>query len=327
MILDVTRHKFSEALLTLLAFAAVTAVVAGVLYPDASNIVGGAEAPLQPFISQFKVAHPTLSAVLLGALYVYLVLRLTRSTVRVDIYPSTTLSAIALSAVALFGALLTPDYAVSIVVALFVAEAYGRLLYCFSPSLRPHYLFSAMMALGALPLFDKTFVALSLVVPLYVIISRATLRETVLTLIGLAAPTFIYCYVMWLMDADFVASFEAVWMDNLVSSHLTLASYLTIPRLVYLGVVLFLQLLTSVLYLSKPLPLSGGARDVWRLLHLSVVVLLVSLFLLPAASPSIVVAMSLLVAVMLPLLFQFASAVNAALAYLLLVFATFAPLL
>lgn len=327
MILDVTRHKFSEALLTLLFFAVAIAVVAGVIYPHASTIVGGAEAPLVPYITQFRMAHPTLSAVLLGLLYFYSVLRLSRATVRVEIYPSMTLSAIAVSAVTLFGAMVTPDYGVLAMSMLFIAETYGRLIYCFSASVRPHFLFSAMMALGALPLFDKAFIPLSIIVSIYLIVARGTLRETALTLLGIITPSFIYCYIMWLAGGDFVASFVDVWCENLISSHLSLAAYLTLPRLIYIGIVLFLQILAAVLYLTTPLGLNSGARDVWRVLLLSLVVLVVSLVMLPASSPSIIVAMALLSAVMLPLLFQYASAINATLAYVLLLLATLVPLI
>lgn len=326
MILDVTRHKFAEALLTLLFFAVAIAVAALFLFPDVSTIVGGAEAPLAVYIKEFRVAHPTLSPVVLGLLYVYTVLRLSRATVRVGLYPTTTLSAIALCSVMLFGALASNDYALLSISALLVAEAFGRLMYCFSHSVRPHFLFSAMAAFGAMPLVDKAFVPLALALPLLVLILRGTLRETLLTLLGLALPTFVYCYVVWLMGGDFGEAFMDVWGDNSISSHLSLATYMTIPRLVFLGFVLFLQLLTSVIYFSTPLSLGNGVRDAWRVMQFALVVLIVSLLFLPAASSSLIVAMVLLSAVMLPILFQYASAVNSALAYVMLIAAAFVPL-
>jgi hypothetical protein len=327
MILDVTRHKFSEALLTLIFFAVVISMAAIFVFPEVSNVIGGAEAPLAPFINSFRSSHPTMSGLLLGLIYIYIVLRISRSTVRMGLYPAVTLAAIPISSVVLFGSLYSDGYTILALSALLVAEAYGRLLYCFSPSVRPHYLFSAMVALGALPLFDKSFVALVVILPIFVLIIRATLRETVLTILGLLIPTFIYCYVVWLLGGDFGDSFMVVWCDNLVSSHLSLAEYLTIPRLVYLGVVMFMQLLTSVLYFATPLSLGTGAREVWRVLQFAMVVLLVSLLVVPAASPALVVAMTLLSATMIPLLLQYASAINSVLAYLILILVTFAPLL
>jgi hypothetical protein len=117
-----------------------------------------------------------------------------------------------------------------------------------------------------------------------------------------------------------------MWAEYMVSSHLSLAAYLTLPRLVFLGVVLFLQLLTSVVYVTMPLSINAGVRDVWRMLQLSMVVLLVSLLLLPASSPALIVAMTLLSSIMLPLLFQYASLAQSVLAFILLIVATFAPI-
>lgn len=327
MILDVTRHKFSEAIVTLLFFAVAFAIAAMVLFPDSSTIVTGSEAPLAPYIRSFCADHSLLSPILLGLLYVYMVLRLSRSTVRVGLYPNTTLAAIALCSVLLFGALASGDYAMLCVGALLVAEAYGRLLYCFSPSLHAHYLFSAMVAFGALPLVDAAFLPLSILIPVVVVVFRATLRETAITLFGLAAPAFVYSYVMWLLGGDFVQGFVDVWGSLLAPSSLSLVTYLTLPRLVFLGFILFLQLLSVVVYLTTPMSLANGVREVWRVLIISVVILVVSLLLLPAASPSLIVAMVLLAAIMLPILMQYASALNSVLAYLLLVLLTFIPLI
>lgn len=327
MILDVTRHKFSEAIVTLLFFAVAISIAAMTLFPDSSAVVPGSEAPLVPYIRSFCADHSLLSPILLGLLYVYMVLRLSRATVRVGLYPNTTLAAIALCSVLLFGALASGDYAMLCVGALLVAEAYGRLLYCFSPSLHAHYLFSAMVAFGALPLVDAAFLPLSILIPIVVVVFRATLRETAITLFGLAAPTFVYSYVMWLLGGDFVQGFVDVWGSLLAPSSLSLVTYLTLPRLVFLGFILFLQLLSVVVYLTTPMSLANGVREVWRVLIISVVILVVSLLLLPAASPSLIVAMVLLAAIMLPILMQYASALNSVLAYLLLVLLTFIPLI
>ena len=326
MILDVTRHKFSEALLTLIFFAVVISMAAIFVFPEVSNVIGGAEAPLAPFINSFRSSHPTMSGLLLGLIYIYIVLRISRSTVRVGLYPAVTLAAIPISSVVLFGSLYSDGYAILTLSALLVAEAYGRLLYCFSPSVRPHYLFSAMVAFGAMPLIDTAFVPFSLVIPLIVIVERRTLREIVLILFGLSLPSFVYCYLSWLGGANFVECFMDMWAEYMVSSHLSLAAYLTLPRLVFLGVVLFLQLLTSVVYVTMPLSINAGVRDVWRMLQLSMVVLLVSLLLLPASSPALIVAMTLLSSIMLPLLFQYASLAQSVLAFILLIVATFAPI-
>lgn len=327
MILDVTRHKFSEALLTLLFFAVAISVVAMFLSPHVSGIVEGVEAPLAIYLNSFRAEYPLMSAILLCLLYIYIVLRISRSTVRVGLYPSTTLAAIPICSVALFGALCTYDYAVVALSALLIAEAFGRLQYCFAPSIRPHHLFSAMVAFGALPLIDTAFVPFSLIIPLFVIIMRGTLREIVLILFGLALPSFAYCYISWLCGSNFIECFIDMWANIMASSRLSLVAYLTLPRLVFLGVIFFLQLATSVVYVSTPLSINTGVREVWRILQFSVVVLLASLLLLPAASPSLIVAMVIISAIMYPLLFQYVSVMQSVLVYILLIISTFIPIL
>ena len=153
-------------------------------------------------------------------------------------------------AATLFGSVVSSDYPLLIVVALLIAEAFGRLLYCFGPSVRAHYLFSAMCAFGALPLVDSALLPLAVAVPIAVILLRLTLRETVLTLLGSALPTFVYCYAMWLSHHSFYDSLLSVW--NLSSISLSsLECYLTPPRLVFIAIVVFLQLAVTLIYLTS----------------------------------------------------------------------------
>lgn len=322
MILDVSRHKFSEGLVTLLLFAVVASVAVALSYGDAPEIFGGAQAPLQPFIRQFQVNHPVLAPILFGLIYLYAVLRLSRATVRVDLYTLGTMAGVALGGVALFGAVVAADYAMLIVVALVVAEAFGRLLYCFGHNVRLHYLFSAMLAFGVMPLVDGALIPLALVVPMLTIAIRSTVRESLLILLGLATPTFIYCYVVWLLNGDFGQAFLAIWNNFSLSSHLSLAAYLTLPRLFYLGVLVFLYLATAMAWYSVSLPLMSGARFVWYVLHVSMLLLIASILLLPTASASLIVALSMVVTTMLPLLFLQTSTLQGVLAYAVFVVAT-----
>jgi hypothetical protein len=232
------------------------------------------------------------------------------------------MAGVALGGVALFGAVVAADYAMLIVVALVVAEAFGRLLYCFGHNVRLHYLFSAMLAFGAMPLVDGALIPLALLIPLFTVAIRSTVRESLLVLLGLATPTFIYCYVVWLLNGDFGQAFLSIWDNFQLTSYLSLGVYMTLPRLFYLGVLVFLYLATAMVWYSVSLPLMSGARFVWYILHLAMLLLIASLLLLPTVSASLLVAISLVVAVMLPLLFIQASTLQGVLAYMLLVVAT-----
>ena len=323
MILDITRHKFSEALLTLLFFAVVAVVAVAARYYEPAVDVDACSTPIGHLLYSFRTSHPVWSIVLFAVIYIYAVLRLSRATVRVDLYPQSTLAAISLVAATLFGSVVSSDYPLLIIVALLIAEAFGRLLYCFGPSVRPHYLFSAMCAFGAMPLVDSALLPLAVAVPIAVIILRLTLRETVLTLLGSALPTFVYCYAMWLSHHIFYDTLLSVW--NLSSISLSsLECYLTPPRLVFIAIVVFLQLAVTLIYLTSRVTVTRATRDMWRVLMISMLVLIATVALSGALVSSLVVAIVLLAAVMLPLLLERANAVQTLLIYLLLVLASLA---
>ena len=127
---------------------------------------------------------------------------------------------------------------------------------------------------------------------------------------------------MWLLNGDFGLAFLSIWDNFEVSSFQALGIYFTMPRLIYLGVLILSYLATTMIWFNVSLPLMSGARYVWYTLHVSMLLLVVSLLFLPMASASLVVAMSLVVAVMLPLLFLQVTTIQGVLAYLLLVAAT-----
>ena len=148
-------------------------------YYEPAVDVDACSAPIGHLLYSFRSSHPVWSIVLFAVIYIYAVLRLSRATVRVDLYSQSTLAAISLSAVTLFGSVVSSNYPLLIVVALLIAEAFGRLLYCFGPSVRAHYLFTAMLAFGAMPLVDSALIPLSVVIPIAVILLRLTFREMV----------------------------------------------------------------------------------------------------------------------------------------------------
>lgn len=323
MILDITRHKFSEALVTLLLFVIVAVVAIATLYFEPASDAQAYYAPVGKLVSSFRASHPIWSVAIFALLYVYAVLRLARATVRVDLYSQGTMAAISLLSATLFGSVVSSDYPLLIVVALLVAEAFGRLLYCFGPSVRPHYLFTAMLAFGAMPLVDSALLPLSVVVPVVVILLRLTMRETVITLLGTILPTFVYCYAMWLSHHSFNEALLSIW-DVYPLQLPEVVSYLTPSRLVFLGLVVFLQLAITLIYLTSHVTVTRATRDMWRVLMIAVMVLIASVPLVGAPLHSLVVATVLLVAVMLPQLLERANPLQALLIYLLLVFASLA---
>ncbi|MBQ8367115.1 MAG: hypothetical protein IJX40_05200 [Alistipes sp.] len=302
MILDITRHKFFEGFATLLLFAIVTTIATGISHIPIETDVATNAAPLGALIRHFAARHSVLSIIALAPIFVYAVLRLARATARASLYPQGTLAAISLGAIVLMALIPSAEYAMLSIVALLACEAVGRLLYCFGPNIRAHHLFTAMLALGTLPLVDGVLVPIVAVVALLTILLRGTLREAIITLVGVFAPLFICCYIEWLMMGDFGAPLEGIKGTLLAASYTSIIGYITLPRLIFLGTLIALALLSIILYFTNRVSLGSGARNVWFVLLMSIVTLTASM-LLGYISPSIIIVMSIVIVPMLPMLF------------------------
>lgn len=303
MILDVARHKFYEGLLLLLLFASAATVVVGLSYAFTEPAPVESLPLLGSLVQNFAAQHPLIATLLVLPLLVASALRLSRVTVRVSLYPQGTLAAIALAAITLFATIPADGFAVLLVVALLVANAIGRLLYCFGPNLRMHQLFTAMLALGTLPLIDGTLCILSAIFVLLTIILRGTLREISIILVAVSTPLFVCCYLVWLTGGDFLGPVAEVRTSLLAASLDDVVGYLTLPRLIFVGTLLFLQLSSTMLYFNNRVSLSGSVRNIWFLLQLSLLVILGAILGLGIASPALILALALVVLPMIPMFF------------------------
>lgn len=325
MIFDVARHRFSEGFLTLSFFAVMAMVVA--FSADAVVPTEGG-APLQGFIETFAMEYPILSAVAMVVLVGYSGLRFSRAAVRVGIYSASSMAPVALAGIAMFACTSISNYLVTMAVVWLVSEVFGRLLYCFGANMRIGSLFTAMMSLGVLPLVDSALIPLALALPLIVILIRGTLRETIIALVGVALPTFVYCYVVWLLGAEFDLAFVDVWsIDNAAVQHTAVLAYLTIPRLVFLGLTLFANICSIIVYHNVKVTLVDSSRTIWRLLIALEVMLVAMLLLMPSASPAVVATLVLVMTLMMPQLFIRVDVYAASVLYLIWIVSALATIL
>lgn len=324
MIFDVARHKFSEGLITLMFFALV-AMVAALFSADVVEVQ--ASAPMHGVIQQFATKHSVLSALLMFPLLIYSGLRFARAAVRIGLYSSSSLALLALGGVAMFALITTPNYLSLMVIVLLVSELLGRILYCFGPNMHLGYLFTAMLAMGILPLVDSSLIPFVLVLLFLVVIVRRSIRETLISLVGTVLPTFIYCYIVWLLNGEFGAVFMEIWnMSMEGAGNGVLLSYLTIPRLVFLGVTLFLSICSLIAYYGVRVTLVDSSRVVWRLLIVLELILVAMLVFMPIASPAVVVILVFVMTLMLPHLFVRIDVLTATVAYLIWVASAVATL-
>lgn len=303
MILDVARHKFYEGVATLLLIATIVAVRVALLPAVAADTIVEGGAPLVAPLARFESAHPVLAALLAAIFCVQSALRLARATVRYNIYGTSSMAAISLTAL-LFAALtIDSPYLATMFVALLVAEGLGRLFSCLGPNTRLHHLFTAMLALGATPLVDSSMLAVVILALVLMLTMRSNPREMIVTLVGITLPTLTYNYIMWCMGGSFTASFLEIWHDMFTPSAFNIDTYLTIPRLALLAVVLFVELCTVLLYRSERLTLSRTARNIWAVMQAALLILTPVFILLPSSSPASFITVAMIAVTMMPLFF------------------------
>ena len=301
MILDVVRHKFAEALLALLLLA-LSAMVAAMCDPALPEVVVANAAPLRPMLHTFAVNHHILAALIILPLFCSAALRFARATIRISLYPESTMAAIAIAAVVLLAMTSGGEAFALMIIAFLMCYSLGRLLGCFGPSMRAQRLFSAMLAVGCMPLIDSSLLALVIVIPLLLIFVRRTLRESIISIVGAILPLFAYSYIAWCLGDDFTATAIALWNDMLTPAYGSIATYITLPRMVFVVMLVVMQLSSSAIYISDRMSLGPGVRHAWSFLQLLFALLVLLALLLPSASSALFVVATLPVIAMLPLL-------------------------
>ena len=320
MILDVARHKFSEALLTLLIVAVVVLVVAlslldGTPLPIAE---GSGIAPLRPWLDSLAVNYPTLSAIAITLLFFGAVLRLARATIRTSLYPASTMAAVSLLAIVLMPLVISPDCVTLIAIVALMAEALGRLLGCFGPTMRLHRLFTAMLALGTLPLIDGSLLATTLLLTILAISVRGTLRESIVIITGVLLPAFTYCYISWLLGGEFMEAATLLATNITLGAPRPLLATLDIAQIIFLAILLILHLFTTTYYITDRMSLALGVRTAWSSMQIALLGMVAAFALLPSTSEASIIVVAMLITTMLPLLFQRLTIAAAVVAYTLL---------
>ncbi len=304
MILDVARHKFYEGLIYLFLLAILGVVCSFVGVGDNIAEATAASAPLQPILRDFMLEHPVIASIIALVLIMATSLRLTRTTIIHSLFSTGSLATMSLSAVVILGVGLHGNILSTLAIGYLLAETLNRICYCVSPEPQLHYMFTAHMALGAMPLFDSSMLAPALLAPLIILVSNKKPREIVVAIIGLLLPTFTYCYINWCLGLGFIDVTLDMWYGMITPSGLADVNYLTLPRLIMLGAVLFVQICTSLIFHNDRLSLSLTSRQIWMMLQLFVALLTICFVLLPSTSPASFMCIGLCISIMAPLLFN-----------------------
>ena len=318
MILDIARHKFYEGVIYL-SLVAIAAVVIGFvsLEENVANIMS-TSAPLQPGMQDFMVSHPVASAFISLILIMATSLRLTRATIIHSLFSVSSLATMSLSAVVILGVGMHGNILSTLAVGYLLSEAINRICYCTAPEPTLHYMFTANIALGTMPLFDSSMLAPAIIAPIVVLLSSRKPREIVVGYIGLLLPTFVYSYINWCSGGSITEPAVQLWQGMLSPSGLADGSYLSIPRLVMLGLMVFVQFCTTLVYINDRLSISLASRQIWRVLQIVVAVFTACFVLLPSTSPASFMCIGLGISMMAPLFFFKIEGVTSMIAFFVL---------
>ena len=326
MILDVARHKFWEGIATLVIIAMVAVVRGATLVNGDASADEATLAPLALWLNRFELSHPILAALLEFVMIIQASLSLARSSVRLKIYPAATMALMSLTSLLITGMGIYHMPLVTVAAMLLGAEAISRFMRCLGHSIRPHYLFTAMLSVGMMPLLDSALMALLLLTPLLLLLVRADLRAIVVAVVGATLPIFSYAYIEWCLGGSFTHSIESLWSAMLAPAAWQAADYFTPMRLAMVGVVLFAVICSLMLYRRERLTLSLGARHVWFFLQAILPLTCVIFMLLPSTGPITIATAMLPAACIMPLFFQKMDSFISITAYVLLIILTFAAL-
>lgn len=318
MILDIARHKLYEAFLTL-AIIALATVVGTISTPDTVAMTDAMSAPMGRFIGEFEVAHPILSTILGFLFIVYLSFIATRSTVRSHLYGVNSFAAMTLTPLMIMG--LAPQGAMlsTILLSWLVVEALRRLFFAFGSEERQHAIFSAMLAVGAMPLLDSFMFVALLATPLILVSLRCGLREMVICIVGALLPIFTYAYVTWCGGGGFASALAEPYHNMMAPSMLSVEEYFTLPRVVLMGTMLLAMLLSMVMYFRNRLALTLVARHIWGFAISTLIILAVALVVLPSPSAASFVCPAILMSMFAPMFFLRMNTLIAVALYILMI--------
>ncbi len=331
MILDVARHKFYEGFLTL-AIMTLVMIAVMVFSLDNSEI-----APASPFMSlvttTIKGGYFIERAAAI-VMYVVSVLTLARSAIRTHIYPTNTMAPLALCTMIMFPLICTGNTLHQSTITLLTAIALGNMFYCFGPHRYTNRLFISMVAASALLVVDASFIAIPVALCIALILARKRFREAIVAITGMVLPIFTQCYVLWLVGREPSTIATQLWRDitapwsfDIIANFGYIVEHITLPRLIFVALLIIMQGVSSILYLTQRDIHSSVMRGVWRALHLIWVVALCSAFMLPTSTWMLLTIALIATSTMLPMLFVRSNVVLSTLAYIALIGCAVAPII
>lgn len=317
MILDIARHKFHEGIVSMLLITAATLFAA-----DSLSCNVAPTAPLARAIDTFAREHGTWSMVLAALMMLMCAMNLTRATLRSGIYTFNTMAIMSLTALLLAVTTCREGMLLSLVAATLACEAVARILRSRRGSHQLHYTFTAMLAVGCMPLVDSALLVVVFMAMLLVVFATRTLRRTIIAYAGLLMPIAIYGYVCWCKGEGFVQSIVALWDMMLLPTSQPMTYGMSHAHLVFAGIMLFAALLGLIYRHTQSAAVQHNTHYTLDVLFAIAIALAAIFAVLPSASGISLIAVGVVALPLTPLFFQYAPILLAIATYVAMLLCT-----
>lgn len=207
---DIVRQPLIPAFLTLLCLV-VIAIYAS-LTQKAVSVEGIASAtgPVEAWLRGLQSSYPVWSIIASG-FFVLLAGTLTgQLTTRNNLYATNTCLSIPLYGIVACQIFLSGEFLPASLASLMLILAIKNYSRTFSNNIGFGEIFRGSLYLGLTPLFYAPCLALILIIPVVVVLSKPSFRKLIIATAGLILPVLTTCYVLWAIGGEFTGQLVAL---------------------------------------------------------------------------------------------------------------------
>lgn len=297
----VSQHRIFDLTVTLIIIAVVCTLRSS-MFPAGDEAIANVTTPIGALLQTMQHKVPFLSAVIWCLSLIVAALSAGRYGVRLSLYPAYTLMGISLFGVVAASVMVSADYLLSAAAMAVMLLATKYMQRCIMRSGSYSDLSLSMLYFGLLPLIYAPAAILYAVIPLLVLVARASWRDEMVTLASLLFPPAALCYWSWCAGKGFTTPAIQIYNSMLTPAEFSFFGTINPASVILIGVLLVMAMCAITLILSDKYSLKVKARVAMRFNALMLVVL-IGMFFLPSVTATQFVLLASACSMLLPLIF------------------------
>lgn len=297
----VVQHRIFDLTLLLLVLVVVVSLRM-TLWPSEGEAVENVATPIGTILQLWQSKMPVVSVIIWAVTILIVGLGLGRLGVRYSIYPAYTLMAIPLFGVTACAVVGSGEFFLTAAAIALTYMATRSMVRFIMRTERFGDLSLAMLYFGVLPLVYAPASVLYVVLPLLVLFVRSSWRDVVVAVASILLPPFAVCYWGWCCGGEFSAPVVEMWESVMTDSGYHFFGALNFATIALLGVIVLMIFCAVALLVSDRYAIKSKSRATLRFNAL-MLPLLMALFFLPAATPTLFGIVAVPLAMLVPLFF------------------------